>query len=63
MQPHAFRLAWEAQDAGAFAACFSPQGEFHSPVIEGAVGIRGLSAALENRTVSAVKSEHSTIGV
>lgn len=47
MQPHALRVAWEAEDAVAFADCFSHQGEFHSPVIEGAVGIRGRHAIAE----------------
>ncbi|HSV39208.1 MAG TPA: nuclear transport factor 2 family protein [Nocardioidaceae bacterium] len=46
MQPHPFRVAWEARDPDAVAACFTPDGEFHSPVI-GAAVIRGRHAIAE----------------
>jgi len=47
MEPHAVQLAWEARDPHAFAACYSAQGEFHSPVIGDAGVIRGRHAIAE----------------
>lgn len=44
---HAMRLAWEARDAGAVAACFTADGEFHSPVIGDSLAIRGPHAIAE----------------
>ena len=46
MQPRALLVAWEAEDAAAFADCFVPEGVFHSPII-GRAGVRGRHAISE----------------
>ena len=47
MQPHPLRVAWEARDPDAVASCFTPDGQFHSPVIGDTLSFRGRSAIAE----------------